>query len=181
MKSKLTLALVTTWMMAVFFAVPAFSATFSLTKIGSLDLAGKKYSEWWYTGLNPTFYGTTEAGAMVTVSANAEEFTGKADVDGNWAIPTTLAADDYDMSISDDTEDTANLYLFTLHLGQNFPGTSGTSQTSSSTTSGTVPDTGVNQTTAILFGTGVSLLAMYFYFFESNKKRTVFEKRIISE
>jgi hypothetical protein len=171
MKSRLILSLAT---LVLVFSIPltATAATFAVTKIGSLDLGGKTYSEWWYTAINPTLYGTAPEGSTITVNADGIQYNTEAASDGSWSVPLSLASGDHSMTVTDGT----NSYSFTLHLGQDVP-----TSTDESTTSTTVPQTGMNQTAALFLGIGVSLLALYFYFFESTKKRRIFERDIVSK
>jgi hypothetical protein len=175
MKSKLTLACLMLLSLIIAMPVKAFSADFELTQIGNMDLGGQKYSEWWYTGLNPTLRGTAKDSAEVTVKVDDQEFKTDASIQGDWSQPLTLGKGDYNITVSEGD----NNYSFKLHLGQSMPAAGTTTETTAS--GSTVPDTGLNQTTALLLGSGVSLLALYFYFFESNKKRNVFEKSIVAD
>lgn len=180
MKFRLTSALLFATLLSVFNLAIAYSASFGLTKIGSLDTADKNYSEWWYTGTNPTMAGTAEAGDIIKIVVNVTDtYTGTADSQGNWSIALPLVAGDYGISILRNSDE----YAFVLHLGQAFPGdtTAATTAQTTSSTGSAVPDTGLNQTSAILLGTGISLLALYFYFFESNKKRVAFEREIVGD
>jgi LPXTG-motif cell wall-anchored protein len=175
MKSRLTFAALTLVLSIVLMTGISFAESLTLTKIGTFDLGGKKYSEWWYSGINPTFYGKADNGDEVELIVNNQSYKDVANVAGDWDIPVALAKGDYQVSIkSGDLR-----YNFLLHLGQEFGSTSTTTQSSSSTAS--VPSTGAEQTTALTLGLGVSLLALYLYFFDANKKHKVFEKKIVSD
>ena len=153
-----------------------FSATLKLNRIGALDTGGMMYSEWWYTGVNPTFSGTAESNSSVTLDAGENDYDTTSDGSGAWSIPTQLSAGDYTIVIAQGSES----YTFTLHLGQNLPADlGGTTQTTEST--GGVPSTGFNQTVALSFGVGVMLLASYLYISSDTNKRAAFERRIIKE
>ncbi len=157
----------------VFTFESTFAATLTLTKIGVLDLGGKTYNEWWYTGTNPTFYGTAAKDSTVSLKIAETTFTTTADVAGNWSYLASMAKGDYAIEISSGTEKLS----FTLHLGQTMPDS--TSQTSPSAP-GTL-STGFNQFIGITFGIGVILLATYLYFSTDNKRKTIFENRMLKE
>lgn len=154
----------------------SFSAVLSLQKIGSLDLEGKVYPEWWYTGSSPILYGTAEAGTNVVVKIGENTFSAIPDTSGNWTYGTQLESGDHLIEISQGIEK----LTFTLHLGQTMPQNSGTTVTSGSQVSG-VPDTGSNQYVALSFGLGLVLLSTYFYFSSDNKKKSIFETRMLKE
>lgn len=173
MKYRLTASLLSLLVAVFFMGGLALADSLTLTKIGSLSTAGKTYPEWWYTGTNPTFYGTADNADTVTLKIGDKSYDTTANIEGKWDIPVAAAAGDYSVFL---TSGDAH-YNFTLHLGKDFTGT--TNQTSSSTSS--VPTTGVEQTTALTLGVGVSLLALYLYFFDASKKHKVFEKKIVSD
>ena len=153
-----------------------FSATLQLTKIGALDTGGMMYTEWWYTGVNPTLAGKAVASSTVTVDVGETDYSATANSAGDWSVGTSLKAGDYNIVITQGSES----YTFTLHLGQNLPsGVSGTGETSQSTS--TVPETGFNQMVALSFGSGIALLASYLYISSDANKKTAFEKKILQE
>lgn len=154
-----------------------YSATLQLTKIGALDLGGKMYSEWWYTGINPTFYGKAAANSEVSLKIVDNTFKTNSNGSGDWSYYAALENGDYSVVISQGSENIS----FKLHLGQNLPANigSGTSQATSSGT--TVPDTGYNQIVALSFGLGIILLSSYLYVWGGGNKSAIFEKRIIKE
>ena len=173
MKFRLTAPFLTFIVALYFTAGISLADSLSLTKIGSFDTAGKVYSEWWYTGINPTFYGTADIADDVIMKIGDNTYEASANTEGDWDITVALAVGNYNISI---TSGTAS-YDFTLHLGQDYTGT--TTQTSSSTSA--VPATGAEQTIALTLGLGVSLLALYLYFFDTNKKHKAFEKNVVSD
>lgn len=150
-----------------------FASTLTLTKIGTLDLGGKTYKEWWYTGTNPTFYGAAAKDSTVSIKIAETAFTATADTVGNWSYAAKMEKGDYAIEISSGAEKLS----FTLHLGQALPDS--TSQTSGSATS--TPSTGFNQFIGITFGIGIILLATYLYFSTGNKRKTIFENRMLKE
>jgi len=154
----------------------AFAATLQLHKIGALDLGGKTYKEWWYTGTKPTFVGVASPSTTVGIKITDNSYTANADSNGNWSYPTALDKGDYTITISQGSESLA----FTLHLGQDVPENIGTTAQTSGSASA-VPTTGFNQYVAVTFGIGVILLATYFYFSTDSKKKTIFENRMIKE
>jgi hypothetical protein len=150
----------------------SFSATLQVTKIGALDLAGKMYNEWWYTGTNPTFYGTATPNTEVTIAIGQDSFKTNSDTNGSWSYVAALQAGNYDLSFSQGNEKVT----FKLHLGQNLPENS-TAQAQQSTT----PITGHDQMVALALGAGVLLLATYFYITGDPRRKSVFEAKILKE
>jgi LPXTG-motif cell wall-anchored protein len=175
MKSRLTATLLSLLVAITFTTGFALADTLTLTKIGSFDLGGKKYPEWWYSGTNPTFYGKADNSVNVELTFKDKKYETQSDIYGDWYIPTAMDKGDYNIEI---TSGDAS-YNFTLHVGQDYSATTTATQASSSTTS--VPSTGAEQTTALTLGLGVSLLALYLYFFDANKKHKIFEKKIVSD
>ncbi|HQK41719.1 MAG TPA: hypothetical protein PKV39_01865 [bacterium] len=160
----------------ILFLEPAFAAVLTLQKIGALDTAGKNYPEWWYIGSSPTLSGTAKAGENVSIKIGENSFSVTPDSSGNWSYATSLEKGDYPIQITQGEETIS----FVLHLGQNMPQTvvqSG-SQPESTTS---VPDTGFNQYVALSFGLGIVLFSTYLYFLTDNKKKSVFESRVLKE
>lgn len=153
----------------------SYSATLSVTKIGNLDLSGKMYSEWWYTGTNPTFYGTASPNSEVTVTLGTETFKTTSAASGLWSHSATLASGDYDVSFAQGAEKIS----FKLHLGQPLPENLGSTgqQASQSTT----PSTGFDQIVYMCLGAGILLLATYFYIIGDPRRKSVFEAKILKE
>lgn len=161
-----------TLFLVVFTFQSTFASTLTLTKIGALDLGGKTYKEWWYTGINPTFYGVAVKDSTVSLKIAEATFTAKADTIGNWSYPAKMEKGDYAIEISSGTEKLS----FTLHLGQMLPSTSQPSGSAPGT-----PSTGFNQFIGITFGIGIILLATYLYFSTGSKRKTIFENRMLKE
>jgi hypothetical protein len=150
----------------------SFSATLQVTRIGALDLGGKVYNEWWYSGINPTFYGKAAANSEVTITVGQNSFKTTSSADGDWSYAAVLQAGDYDLSFSQGSEKVS----FKLHLGQNVPANSA-GQVSQSTT----PITGRNQMVGLAMGAGLLLLATYFYITGDPRRKSVFEAKILKE
>lgn len=159
----------------LFFAFrTAFAATLTLTKIGALDLGGKTYSEWWYTGTKPTFVGSAANNATVAIKIGENSSTVTANASGIWTYYAAIDKGDYKITVTSGTETLS----FTLHLGQTMPDNA-VSQTSVSATG--TPSTGFNQFVGITFGFGIILLATYLYFSTDSKKKSIFENRMLKE
>lgn len=155
----------------------SFAATLQLTKIGALDLGGKTYPEWWYTGTNPTFYGNATSTAKVDIKIGESVFSTTSDAAGAWSYAATLSSGEHKIEITQGAEKIS----LTLHLGENVPANAGSTATESTQAATTVPITGFNQYVAISFSFGVILLATYFYFSSDSKRKSVFETRMIKE
>ena len=143
-----------------------------LKSIGALSLGGKSYTEWWYTGVNPTLMGTAKASSDVKVTVGTTNYDTKADASGNWTVNATAPIGEYNVSIVGD----ATTYAFKLHLGKDMSGAA----SAGSTAPGAVPSTGINQIVSILFSLGILLLASYFYFWGSQNNNSKFEKYFLN-
>ncbi|OGC38835.1 hypothetical protein A3K42_01175 [candidate division WWE3 bacterium RBG_13_37_7] len=150
-----------------------YAADLKLEKIGALDLGGKMYSEWWYTGTSPTLSGTGDKDEEVKIKVGDKSYETDPDSSGKWSQAIQAAAGDYSVEISQEDQDTIK---FTLHLGQGVPTDLGTAGESSST----VPVTGFNQMVALSMGLGVILLGVYFYISGSARNK-VFDKKMLDE
>jgi len=124
------LSFIVTFVLFFLFSFQATAATLQVTKIGSLDLGGQMYSEWWYSGTNPTLYGTATASSDVTITIDSVASTATADASGGWQLtPTTLTQGDHTIVVTSSGETVS----FTLHVGQAYPGTSTTAIPAEST------------------------------------------------
>ena len=144
------------------------AATFSLTKIGSLDTQGKQYSQWWYTGSNPKLVGTADASAQVTITIDTQSNTATADASGNWSyISSTLSTGDHKIVLASSTQS----YSFTLTIGSNVPATT-TSNSSTTSTTGTptsqLPVTG--SVVGLIFLSIIAAIGIIFGFVYNPKK-----------
>lgn len=162
-------------LLVLFISIHSYAASLSLNRIGSLDLGGNMYPEWWYTGTKPTFYGTAQESSEVTVSVDGSESNVNADSSGNWTYYLDKDSGDYSIVISQGEASIS----FVLHLGQSVPEDLGSMESSESTSS--VPSTGSHQYIALAFGIGVVLLATYFYTASDSSKKSVFETRVLKE
>jgi len=146
---------------------------FSLTldKIGVLDTSGVSYTEWWYTGSNPTFYGTADANAAVSVAVNDTDFSVTADGDGNWNYNAGFDGGDHTVSFSSGGETIA----FTLHLSQGVPeDVDGTTEATVS-----VPDTGTTHLYLLVGSLG--LIAVGWYIWDRKRALSSFESGVTKE
>ena len=140
------------------------AATLSLTNIGALGTGGSTYTEWWYTGINPSLSGVSGANAEVSVSIDGEITTTTADGSGNWSTSTSMDQGDHTIIISSGSE----TYSFTLHTGQNMPDTVTTPTGETTQSTGTVPPTGSSQLIGMLVS--ATLVGAGFYLFVLGKK-----------
>lgn len=70
------------------------AATLTLQNIGVSSVGGRRISSWTYMGSNPTFSGTADPSAQVTVTIADAAGTATADASGAWSYkPTTLTAE----------------------------------------------------------------------------------------
>lgn len=153
----------------------SFAAGLELHSIGALETQGNNYPEWWYVGSSPTLSGVADPGSAITIKIGDDSYSVVPEDSGTWSYPTSLEDADHTIVISQG--DTT--LSFVLHLGQTMPATTGIDNTSESTAS--VPETGFNQYVALAFGSGVILLATYFYFASESNGKKVFETRMLKE
>ncbi len=115
MKNFLSKVLLATLVIFSLSAGSALAASLTLTKIGSLDVGGKKISgQWTYVSTNPTLYGTAPAGARVTIVIDGTEAREVADEEGNWHhYSEKLTKGNHDINISIDGES----FAFKLNTG----------------------------------------------------------------
>jgi len=86
---------------------------FQLKTIGSVNVTGSTWTEWWYSAANPTFTGTALAGATVTIDIDGTSQTTTA-TSGNWTFtPSTATAGSHSVTISSSGSSVA----FTLNIG----------------------------------------------------------------
>jgi hypothetical protein len=155
----------------IIFFVPLFFRANALTldSIGALETQGKNYSEWWYTGTNPTLAGTAGNGSDVSVTIDDSAQTTTTGEDGTWSFPTTtIGVGDYTIKIASEGSEIP----FILHAGQEYTGqtaatttatetttetTTATETTTETTTSATVPETGWSQ----LLMLNIALLSIF--------------------
>jgi len=159
-------------LMTVVFFSYSFAATLQVTKIGNLDLAGKVYTQWWYTGTNPILYGVASPNSEVTITIGQNNYKTNSDSQGNWTYSASLSAGDYDLTFSQASEKIS----FKLHLGQDLP-----QNIDSQTQQSTTPNTGYNQMVSLGMGIGILLLATYFYVSGDPRRKSVFEAKILKE
>ena len=107
-----------------FFLLPgaAFAQVFQLNTIGTVNVAGTSFSQFWYTGTNVSLTGNTSAGSSVSVSVDSSVNSATVDESGNWSYATTLTEGDHQVSLTSAGE-TIN---FTLTIGSTQPSTTTT-------------------------------------------------------
>ena len=103
------------FLLLLFSTSTAYAAEFSLTHIGSLNTEGKKYSQWWYTGLRPTLKGTAAESSTITINIDGHDFQTTANDSGLWsyAPDPPLSAEDHAIVLTNNE----SVYNFTLTLG----------------------------------------------------------------
>ena len=169
MPQKIALALIAAFTVFSFYKV-AHAADFALTQIGVMSTGGANYSEWWYTGNNPTFVGTADADATVQYDVDGSTGSVTADSSGNWSYNAGLDGGDHAVSFSSG----GSTISFTIHLGQSLPADVG--GTTQSTTS--VPDTGSYQALAISISVSAIVAGLYLWSKAPKDKKATFEQDI---
>lgn len=164
------------------FVFTVSAASLSLTAIGSLSTEGAAYSEWWFSGVDPTISGTAGENADVVISVDGAEETVTADASGNWSYQV-IGSDDTDVILTSGEES----YSFTLHLGQEFPG-AGSSETETTTTvvetvteesTASVPETGYPQALGLTTGLSMVLLGVYIYLRGKRNTKEAYVKDVL--
>jgi len=90
-----------------------FASGFQLKTIGSINVTGSTWTEWWYSAANPTFTGTALEGATVTIDIDGTSQTTTA-TSGNWTFtPSTATAGSHSVTISSG----GSSVTFTLNIG----------------------------------------------------------------
>ena len=87
---------------------------FYLSSIGSLDVSGTSYPQYWYTSANPILTGVAPVGATVSVTVDGVADTAIAGSDGTWVYQTVVSEGDHPVTLSTETSGT---YSFTLTIG----------------------------------------------------------------
>jgi len=169
MPKKIVLALITTLTAFSIYKV-AYAADFALTQIGAMSTGGASYSEWWYTGNNPTFVGTSDADATVQYDVDGSTGSVTADSSGNWSYNAGLDGGDHSVAFSSG----GSTVSFTIHLGQSLPSDFG--GTTQSTTS--VPDTGSYQALAASISVSAIVAGLYLWSRAPKNKKATFEQEI---
>jgi len=85
------------------FLSQARAEEFSLKKIGTLNVNGKYYSHWWFSGTKPVFEGTGSRGANIDVTIDSNFKTVKASAaDGSWTFTpeTDLEKKDHTVTVA---------------------------------------------------------------------------------
>jgi len=74
----------------LFLTKTVMAGGFNMKSIGNVSTEGLQISKWWYTGLQPRFWGETGAGMEVGVKIDETVRTINADSSGNWDyVPET--------------------------------------------------------------------------------------------
>lgn len=155
----------------------------SLESIGNSSVAGRKISSWYYQGSNPTFSGTADPSATVTIDISGTSGTATADSAGSWSYkPTTLTTTGmYPITITSG----ANSLAFNLDITAS--SSSGSTSTKGGSTSGSLnlpdelPKTGSFEQTLLLMGTGLGLVLAGALFYWKVVPKLLFEDGAVSE
>ena len=99
----------------LFFLPLSISASgFYIETIGSLDVQGSAYPQYWYTGTNPTITGKAPANASITATIDGTTQTVAADAAGTWSVVTSISEGDHTITLSTES---ITPYTFTLTIG----------------------------------------------------------------
>jgi len=105
----------------LFFIVsPTHAEDFSLNKIGTLNVNGKYYNHWWFSGTKPVFEGTGSRGANIDVTIDSDFKTVKASTtDGSWKFTpeNNLEKKDHTVTVASGTDKIS----FILTIGSEMP------------------------------------------------------------
>ncbi len=150
---------------------PAFAAGLAVTSIGNLDTSsGTFYNAWWYTQENPILSGTAAPSASVSVSIDGVAATTTANTLGTWSYtPTTLITGNHTVLITSGTETVS----FSIEIGSEAGTASVTTiplNTSTSSGTTTLPDSGVGIFTILAAAGGMLALGFGVYNFAFAKE-----------
>jgi len=148
---------------------PVMAAALSVTSIGNLDTSGTFYASWWYTQENPILSGTADASASVSIDIDGTAGTTTADTLGKWSYATTtLLAGDHTVTVTSGAE----VVSFALNIGDTAPvATTIPVQTSTSSATTTLPDSGFGNATIFLALAGIAALGFGGYTFVFAKEK----------
>jgi len=118
--SKLNTLFLMLFLFTFILVSPTFAEDFSLKKIGTLDVNGKYYSHWWFSGTKPVFEGTGSRGANIDVTIDSDFKTVKASTtDGSWKFTPegNLEKKDHSVTIASGNDKIS----FVLTIGSDMP------------------------------------------------------------
>lgn len=99
---------------------PVQAEEFSLQKIGTLNVDGKYYTHWWFSGTKPVLQGTGSRGANIDITIDSDFKTIKAsETDGSWKYTPEAALEkkDHSVTIASGTDKIS----FILTIGSDMP------------------------------------------------------------
>ena len=128
---------------------------FYIQTIGSMDVQGSAYPQYWYSTPNPTITGMAPASSTITVTVDGASTTTTSDASGVWSHAVTAAEGDHSVTLATDA---SNSYSFTLTIGEMTEGTGG------SITAPDTPAAGVGTPTIVLLALGAFALTLPFVF-----------------
>ena len=111
---KKFLSILAVLLLFIFSAELVRAGGFYLTSIGSLDVEGTAYPQYWYTGSSPVISGVAPASTVVTVEVDGTSATTTSDASGNWSYTTSIGEGDHTIKLS---ATGVNAYTFTLTIG----------------------------------------------------------------
>lgn len=97
-----------------FLPVSVSASGFYIETIGSLDIQGSAYPQYWYTGANPTITGKAPANASITATIDGTSQTVTADAAGDWSVATSVSEGDHSVTLATES---ITPYTFTLTIG----------------------------------------------------------------
>jgi hypothetical protein len=142
-------------LIGVFLPFTVTASGFYIQTIGSMDVQGSAYPQYWYSTPNPTITGMAPASSTITVTVDGVQGTTTADATGLWSYAVTAAEGDHSVDLATDA---ATSYSFTLTIGEMTEGTGG------SITAPDTPAAGVGAPTIILLTLGAFALMLPFVF-----------------
>lgn len=128
---------------------------FYIQTIGSMDVQGSAYPQYWYSTPNPTITGMAPASSTITITVDGTSATTTSDASGVWSHTVTAAEGDHPVTLATDA---ATSYSFTLTIGEMTEGTGG------SITAPDTPAAGVGTPTVVLLTVGALALSLPFVF-----------------
>ena len=127
---------------------------FYIQTIGSMDVQGSAYPQYWYSTPNPTIAGMAPADSTITVTVDGVSGTTISDASGSWSYAVTAAEGDHSVTLATDA---ATSYSFTLTIGE-MTGEGG------SISAPDTPAAGVGTPTIVLLTLGAFALTLPFIF-----------------
>ena len=149
---KTVFGILTLIIIGVFLPLAVSASGFYIETIGSMDVQGTAYPQYWYSGTNPTITGKAPADSTITITIDGTSGTTTSDATGVWSYQVTAVEGDHLVTLATDA---ANSYTFTLTIGEMTESSGG-----GAISTPDMPAAGVGTPTVILLAVGIFALTL---------------------